>query len=352
MLWKIRARVGDRPGTLARLAARCGEHGLNILGLQIFPAPDGVVDELVLSTPTQWEDADVVELVRAAGGVEVSASRCSLRALQDPVVRYLQAVTSAHEGRMSLAAALEELLETGLPDVAEYVGHDELAVPAPGGSDAVIRRAVRFTPTERARAEALADVLGRLDPTAQLPTARHRTPEVEPAYDLRSILVRTATLDDVDALAALHGRCSRRTLAKCYHEDAAQHLDFLELARGQVQAELPCLVAAVDNRVVGLVTREPGTRAGTVRCGVLVEDAWQQRGVGVALLTAAARASAATGAHELVLFARPGNDVVLRTVGRCGLTARLRRVGGKLSITVPLGALASSAQPRRADTLV
>jgi hypothetical protein len=128
MLWKVRARVGDRPGTLGRLAERCGEGGLNILGLQIFPTPAGVVDELVLSTPTRWTDTDVVDLVSSAGGIEVSAAQCSLRTLQDPAVRFLQAASALSERGGSLGAVLEELLETAPPDAAEYAGHDELRV--------------------------------------------------------------------------------------------------------------------------------------------------------------------------------------------------------------------------------
>jgi hypothetical protein len=45
----------------------------------------------------------------------------------------------------------------------------------------------------------------------------------------------------------------------------------------------------------------------------------------------------------MVLLARPGNDALLRTVGRCGFTARLRRVDGNLGVTVALTQLAAAA---------
>ena len=45
MLWQVRTLLEDRPGALAALSVGCGDQLVNILGLQIFPAPDGrVVD--------------------------------------------------------------------------------------------------------------------------------------------------------------------------------------------------------------------------------------------------------------------------------------------------------------------
>ena len=38
MFWQVRAVLEDRPGAMAALAGLCGEHDINILGLQIFPA--------------------------------------------------------------------------------------------------------------------------------------------------------------------------------------------------------------------------------------------------------------------------------------------------------------------------
>ena len=51
MLLRVRTTMSDRPGSLATLARHCGEQGVNILGLQIFPGVEGVTDELVLRAP-------------------------------------------------------------------------------------------------------------------------------------------------------------------------------------------------------------------------------------------------------------------------------------------------------------
>jgi hypothetical protein len=58
--WRVRARLADRPGALASLAARLGEHGCNLLGVTVLPVAGeptagheegSVVDELMLRAP-------------------------------------------------------------------------------------------------------------------------------------------------------------------------------------------------------------------------------------------------------------------------------------------------------------
>ena len=73
------------------LAATCGEAGVNILGLQIFPGVESVTDELVLSTPDDWAEADIADLIGRSGGLSVSAGPCTEAALSDQPTRYVQA---------------------------------------------------------------------------------------------------------------------------------------------------------------------------------------------------------------------------------------------------------------------
>ena len=83
MLWRVRATMSDRPGALAVLARRCGEEGVNILGLQIFPGIGGVTDELVLRAPDGWSIGHVAELIENAGGDRVTVGSCTEHALVD-----------------------------------------------------------------------------------------------------------------------------------------------------------------------------------------------------------------------------------------------------------------------------
>src|SRR6478609_2653024 len=91
MLWRVRTTLPDRPGSLAVLAKSCGEAGVNILGVQIFPGIEAVTDELVLRTPEGWGLPEIAEIVEASGGRAVSAAPCTEAALTDQPTRYVQA---------------------------------------------------------------------------------------------------------------------------------------------------------------------------------------------------------------------------------------------------------------------
>jgi ribosomal protein S18 acetylase RimI-like enzyme len=110
MFFRVRASLTERPGALALLTTRCGEAGLNILGLQIFPDLGQVTDELVISAPEDWTAGAVAELVSGAGGDEVSVEPCTTHDLIDQPTRWL---TAAHDVVLDpsvLSAVVERLL--------------------------------------------------------------------------------------------------------------------------------------------------------------------------------------------------------------------------------------------------
>src|SRR6478609_7054568 len=160
MLWRVRTTLPDRPGSLAVLARSCGEAGVNILGLQIFPGVDCVTDELVLRTPEGWGIPEIAALVEGSGGVSVSAAPCTEAALGDQPTRYVQAA------RTILAQP------AAFPEVVALL-FDAEADPEPGGLAAVqdvmemavgdvqvqVRRTAPFTATEHARGAALAELV-------------------------------------------------------------------------------------------------------------------------------------------------------------------------------------------------
>ncbi len=110
MFFRVRTSLHERPGALANLAAKCGEAGLNILGLQIFPDLGRVTDELVVSVPEEWTASAVAELVSGAGGDEVSVEPCTTHDLIDQPVRWLAAAQDAVADPGLLPVLLERLL--------------------------------------------------------------------------------------------------------------------------------------------------------------------------------------------------------------------------------------------------
>ena len=110
MFFRVRASLTERPGALALLTTRCGEAGLNILGLQIFPDLGRVTDELVISAPEDWTAAAVAKLVSGAGGDEVSVEPCTTHDLIDQPTRWLTAAQDVVSDPSVLPTVLEKLL--------------------------------------------------------------------------------------------------------------------------------------------------------------------------------------------------------------------------------------------------
>lgn len=278
MLWRVRTTLRDRPGALAGLAAGCGRAGVNILGLQIFPAMDRVTDELVLRTPTGWSPAHLVGLVEEAGGAEVIAFPCTEGALGDQPTRFVMAARSILEEPSSFTEVAARLFDTEA-DGGPGAGHVmELQV-----LDVIVqvRRAAPFTATELARGAALAELV-----TAVLGLRTPGRPTEEPVE--------------------------------------------LVVGPGRVRA-------TAGGVVVGEATWEPAPDDDGARLlRLVVEPAWRRRGVGGGLLREATRAAAAEGAAELVVRTAADNPAVLPLVLGTGLRGRIRMSADEITVRIPV----------------
>jgi GNAT superfamily N-acetyltransferase len=110
MFYRVRTRLTDTPGALAMLAQHCGEAGVNILALQIYPELGAVTDDMVVETPEDWTAAAVVELVSGAGGDEVSVVPCATHDLVDQPTAWLRAAKTVLDTPDALPAELTALL--------------------------------------------------------------------------------------------------------------------------------------------------------------------------------------------------------------------------------------------------
>jgi GNAT superfamily N-acetyltransferase len=110
MYYRVRTKLADTPGALAVLAQHCGDAGVNILALQIYPELGAVTDDLVVETPDSWTAAAVVQLVSGAGGDEVSVVPCATHDLVDQPTAWLRAAQAVLEEPDSLPAELTQLL--------------------------------------------------------------------------------------------------------------------------------------------------------------------------------------------------------------------------------------------------
>lgn len=339
MPWRVRTTLEDRPGELAAVARACDDAGLNIVAMQVFTVAGRAVDEFVVEAgePDAGTDAgsgpgdvEVAEVFTKAGGQDVAVTRIEDRATVDAPTRYLEAVHQVLEDGRAVEEVLAELLATEPPDVADYAGHDVLDLTRRSGTVLRISRAVPFTPAERSRAQALLSSVS--DAGADLPLIgpSPMTPRgVEPRP-----LVREASLADIDGVAALHGRCSVTTLYARYHVPLRVPMTTRMARRLVVPEHGTALLLQTGLDVVGHALVEPVDEAW--ECRVLVEDAWQARGVTTALVRHAAATAREQGALSLAFVSAGSDDALLRSVGGAGFVARVERHDEIVRITVPL----------------
>ena len=285
MLWRVRAALPDRPGALASLAQECGKASVNIVGLQLFPGGDRVTDELVLSAPGDWTEADLRELVERSGGVSVVAATCTEAALVDQPTRYVRAARAILAEPASFPDVVAHLFDA---DAAVADGDDLMALTV-GAVQVQIRRTAPFTGTEHARgaamAELVSDVLSREMPQIGAGTGRLGQGLV-PEYTVQGTTVS----------------------------------------------------AVIAEQVVGAATSRPGSvDEPEVRWVDLeVDPAWRRLGIGSRLLAEAARVAHADGAAEIVLTARADNQAVLPMVLAAGMRGRIRMAGDTLTVRIGL----------------
>ena len=333
MLWRVRTTLSDRPGSLATLALHCGEQGVNILGLQIFPGIGGVTDELVLRAPASWGTGDVAALVERAGGDRVSVVACTEHALVDGPIHYLEALRRVAHDPSVLAETVARLLDaepvtTAVPtDAAPSSVPDHLAVEV-GLQRVHLRRTTPFTATEHARAAAFAEI-------AEVLLAHRPEPSYDgsaPSPDASGVpQVQLASFDDTAALMRMHQRCSSDTIYRRYATPLTRVDE--RMARRLLLAGGGALVASVGDEVVGVVSI--GTvEAGVAEVALLVEDGWQRRGLGTRLLSSAARLARGHGASDVVLRSHLHNPALMSLAFASGLRARIRLDGDAVVVTV------------------
>jgi GNAT superfamily N-acetyltransferase len=337
-LWRIRATVDDRPGFLAVLTASLALRSVNILAVQVHTTEGGAVDDFLVDAPDSLTESDLVAAVEKGRGRDPWVSRAQAQVLVDPPTQALALAGRLVRDPEALGDALRQLLGSDAvvwrPDAAASgaprYGFDgaHMRLPDPyGGAYEVTRRAPAFTPAEYARAQALVDLAG-----AAARQAAVRTTLLLP--DGSELVLRLAGPDDLAAVTAMHERCSSRTRHRRYLSGTTGPTAS-QLARLLDPGRVTTLAAeAEDGRIVAMVNLiGEGLQA---EVALLVEDAWQGRGLGTALLRRVGGLAARFGHAALVAYASADNAPVLRTLRRLGQPAQIERDGSVVTVTLPL----------------
>ncbi|MEU3900857.1 GNAT family N-acetyltransferase [Streptomyces sp. NPDC029519] len=349
-LWRMRTTVRDAPGSLAALCAALAERRVDILSLQTHPLAEGTVDEFLLRSPGELTASGLTDVVSAAGGADTWTERADAHDLVDAPTRVLALAARTAQDTAELPLALRQLLGRctirSLPATA--VGRTAGDVPpegsledtvlrlrAPeGGVISVERPYLPFTPAEFARARALVELDARLGP--RVPHGR----DVLTLPEGSDITVRRADTRDVPAAKAMHERCSARTLGMRYHGpvgDVDRYLDHLLSPRfGRTLA-----VQTASGRIVGL--GHLLWDGDETEVALLVEDAWQHRGIGGELLGRLVAMAAETDCASVYAVTQASNTGMVAAMRGLDLPLDYQIEEGTLVITARLDPAARAA---------
>ncbi|CAL9584177.1 hypothetical protein SUDANB6_05126 [Streptomyces sp. enrichment culture] len=345
VLWRMRTTVRDEPGSLAALCTALAGRQVDILSLQTHPLGEGTVDEFLLRAPAEVEAAEITRAVARAGGSGSWIERADAHDLVDAPTRILELATRTALDAAELPLALRRLLgrctirslpaspggddrEAGGVPVEGVLEDTVLRLRAPeGGVITVERPYLPFTPTEFARARALVELDTRLGPRVP------RGGDVLSLPEGGDLTVRRADTHDVEAARAMHARCSARTLGLRYHGpvgDADRYLDHLLSPRfGRTLA-----VQTASGRVVGL--GHLLWDGDETEVALLVEDAWQRRGIGGELLRRLVAMAAEAGCASVYAVTQPSNTGMVSAMRGLGLPLDYQIEEGTLVVTARL----------------
>ncbi|MBT2370019.1 GNAT family N-acetyltransferase [Streptomyces sp. ISL-10] len=346
-LWRMRTTVKDAPGSLAALCSALAHLDVDILTLQTHPLGDGTVDEFLLRAPAGLEAQQLTHEIAAAGGTSTWTERADAHDLVDTPTRVLGLATRTALDAAELPLALRQLLgrctirsrpalslngrPTGdMPPVEGVLEETVMHLRDPnGGAITVERPYLSFTPTEFARARALVELDARLGP--RIP----RSQDVLTLPEGNEITVRRADQGDVEAALAMHERCSDRTLSLRYHGpvgDADRYLNHLLSPRfGRTLA-----VQTASGRLVAL--GHLLWDGDETEVALLVEDAWQRRGIGSELLSRLVALAVEAGCDSVYAVTQASNTAMVAAMRGLGLPLDYQIEEGTLVITARLDA--------------
>ncbi|MFI1393930.1 GNAT family N-acetyltransferase [Streptomyces sp. NPDC020681] len=343
-LWRMRTTVRDTPGSLAALCTALAGLRIDILTLQTHPLADGTVDEFLLRSPASLQAQQLTQVVAAAGGSSTWIERADAHDLVDTPTRVLGLATRTALDAAELPLALRQLLgrctihstppvsltgrPTGdLPPVEGVLDDTVMRLRDPnGGAITVERPYLPFTPTEFARARALVELDARLGP--RIP----RSQDVLTLPEGNEITVRRADQGDVEAAVAMQERCSDHTLSLRYHGpvgDADRYLNHLLSPRfGRTLA-----VETASGRLVAL--GHLLWDGDETEVALIVEDAWQRRGIGSELLGRLIALADEAGCRSVYAVTQSSNT---------GMVAAMRGLGLPLDYQIEEGTLVITAR--------
>ena len=306
--WRLRIDIPDQPGGLAQLVRALSTLHAYVVGTAVLASGDGVrTVDLAVTVPEQITAQTLLAAAMSAGS-NGHVTEGSVDDGLDLPTRVLDAATElvTNPGSAPLAAAA--LVEADRFEVTDATEGEDDAVGVlrlqwtPDRHVVLHRDWAPFARAEQTRASALLRLSAAIAGSEGDPEALGW---VEPVKRDGTVWMRLGRPEDADAVAAMHERCSHQTLYRRYLSGVAEWRDLAlrRLTGGHRGATL--VVMSEDGSIVGLgnvFPDHPG-EGHVAELALIVEDAYQGRGIGTRLVR-----------HMLELAARLGIEEVVATV--------------------------------------
>ena len=322
--WRIRVVAQDSPAATARVLRVIALLKADVITMFTHAQDNGTqLVDLIASVPEETPRESITQAL-ASVSHRTLATRGLPEDEDDLVTRILDR-----------AAALVEHPERAPRAAADLVLADSWTVePATEGEDAsadvmrlqwtpdhhvvLRRRDSPFVAVERARASAL---LRLVEALASAPEGTGGFGWVEPLSDGTRVTIRLARPEDTNGVADMHARSSEQTRYQRYFAPANEWREdqLRRIAGGHRGATL--VAQDAYGHIVGLGNVFPDRPGETesAEIAVIVEDAWQGRGLGTRLLQHLVELARRQGFAEVVALVLSSNAGMIRLLERLDL---------------------------------
>jgi RimJ/RimL family protein N-acetyltransferase len=286
--WRARITLTNNPAGLARVLRVLALMRVNVLTMLTAPIDDGrqLVD-FVLRVPWNIERATLMQALESvanhvivARGEVTDADDIATRvlSLSTALVRHPEAAPQA-AADLVLADSFEVVDATQGPDASPHVLRLQWTVE----KHVVVRREAPFTHAEFIRASAL---LALVEALSQARGASESFGWSETLADGSRMWIRLGRPEDADPVADMHARCSQDSIYQRYFTpmNSWREENLRRISGGHRGATLVATIEGGTVVALGNIFPLGSDDADTGEIAVIVEDAWQNRGIGRRML--------------------------------------------------------------------
>lgn len=338
--WRLFVDVPDVPGSVDRfLRAMSALHGytmaVNVVGIE----DDKRTLHIRMSAPESVSEQALLAAALSAGS-NAYMTREEPSAASDPTTTLVDATRelivnpgSAPFAAMSILSA--DHVEVVKATEGDHDASDVLRLQWTPERHVLLRRDwAPFTKVEQARASALLRLSAAIAAAAGDSDAGGWVERIKDG----TVWIRLAHPEDAEAVAAMHRRCSERTLYLRYVSPGDwQTIQMRRLSGGHSGATLVAVGPAGAIIGLGNVFPERPDDGHSAEIALLVEDAHQGEGVGTALLRSQLRVAELMSFAEVVAVVLGDNRAMTAMLERTGLSWSKQFEDGTLTMRAPIG---------------